>query len=527
MPQTYRIKLSDGREFDVKTDGGPPSEQDVLAGLGQPRDDAPKQPDGSAVSRFASNAWEMLNPVSMAKAVWNTQPIPEALGGAGVMAPIDRGKEILASHGTQLQKARDAFKEGRYSEMLGHGSAAALPMLGPVAADTGEQIASGDVAGGLGRATGMLAPFGMAESLARLGVKVTPMRVADALDAKAAANVADVMSPKSATMKGQRMTAKAEKIAPKIAAGDNAAWSRSGLRDNLAARLEDARGALDDAADARNDAAPIETKPILDALKAKRAQLTAEPFDAVEPTRRTTSRTSAIVDERGQPMTVESSKPTPIGEAQTPAPNRARAAVLDKAIAEVEALGDIAPYESLRTIRAAYDGPAEVRYNPAVTPDFLANQSNAIASADVAGAIRETLATSDPTTAAANADFSLYKSAHDIVTAAEELDKARPKNGRRLMSQLTGSLIGKEAGGAAGAVAGFALGPIIDNLITAGVTTKLKTAQLMTNMAKAIRGGNQTQFLQLQFKLRDLARQAAKAEVTRGTAAQATQQQSP
>lgn len=33
MPDTYRIKLSDGREFEVTTEGGPPSEADILASL--------------------------------------------------------------------------------------------------------------------------------------------------------------------------------------------------------------------------------------------------------------------------------------------------------------------------------------------------------------------------------------------------------------------------------------------------------------------------------------------------------------
>src|SRR6516162_5909774 len=33
MPDTYQIKLSDGRTFNVTTEGGPPSEADVLANL--------------------------------------------------------------------------------------------------------------------------------------------------------------------------------------------------------------------------------------------------------------------------------------------------------------------------------------------------------------------------------------------------------------------------------------------------------------------------------------------------------------
>ncbi len=38
MPDTYRVKLSDGREFNVTTEGGPPSEADVLGSLKQPSD---------------------------------------------------------------------------------------------------------------------------------------------------------------------------------------------------------------------------------------------------------------------------------------------------------------------------------------------------------------------------------------------------------------------------------------------------------------------------------------------------------
>jgi hypothetical protein len=511
MPQTYRVKLSDGREFDVATEGGPPSESDILANLDQHTAPSAPAPEGSAVGRFASNAWEMVNPVTAVKGVYNA-----------VTSPVQTGKAIIAGQGNQLDKARQAFREGRYSEMVGHGAAAALPIVGPLAADAGEQIGAGDIAGGLGKAAGILAPVGMAEALSKFGVKAIPNRVADALDEGAAARVADVMSPKSSAQKGLRMTAKAEKIAPQIAAGDNAAWSRAGLREHLGEKLNAAKAALDEADEARNGAAPHETAPILSALKAKRAALVAEPFDAVAPARKVSTRESAIVDAGGNPIQIETSKAVPIGEAQIPAPNRARVAVLDKAIAEIEALGPIAPYESLRTIRKAYDGPAEVRYNPAVTPDFLANQSNAMASADVAGAIRETLAKGDPRTAAANADFSLYKSAHDIISAAEELDKARPKNGRRLMSQLTGSMIGTEAGGVPGAVAGYALGPILDNALTAGFTTKLKTAQMMTDFAKAIRSGDVTRVTKLSFKLRQLAKQA---EVTRAKEAPALQTQ--
>lgn len=52
MPNKYRVKLSDGRSFDVETEGGPPSEQDVMRTVGagnvnlfaQPK---VKNPDGT------------------------------------------------------------------------------------------------------------------------------------------------------------------------------------------------------------------------------------------------------------------------------------------------------------------------------------------------------------------------------------------------------------------------------------------------------------------------------------------------
>jgi hypothetical protein len=466
--------------------------------------------------------------------------------------PIDTGKAILGQSAEQWGKAQEAFSQGRYVEAAGHG-AGAIPIVGPIAAEAGEQIAAGDIAGGLGKTAGLLTPFGIAEGAARLGVKAAPAAAADALEAGAASRYAEVMSPRSSAAKGQRMTAKAEKIAPEIAKDtSNAAWSRQGLLDNLEGKLQSAGSKLDEAADARNAGAPIDTKPILEALKAKRAELTAQPFDATHTmpayrgrgarTAHPDTEVRVSGDNRFYGVDVDDLTPhqrgyrtieddgrvgrltkeperagVPIGEAQVPAPNRARVAVLDQAIKEIEALGPMAPYESLRRIRAAYDGPAEVRYNPAVTPDFLANQSRATASADVAGSIRDVLANADPVTAAANAEYSLARSARDITKAAQELEKARPRTGRQIMAKLTGSILGGEAGGAAGAVTGYAVGPVIDQLMSSGFTTKLQTAKMMQELATAIRTGNVERATTLSFKIRQLAKQG-EAVRARGSA---------
>lgn len=111
---------------------------------------SPEQPAGSAMGRFASNAGEMLNPVSIAKGVYNT-----------VRHPVDTAKAVGQSHLEQgrkaweLAKTADSFED--YIELAGRIGATALPVLGPAAADIGEQIGSGDVAGGFGRGTALLA----------------------------------------------------------------------------------------------------------------------------------------------------------------------------------------------------------------------------------------------------------------------------------------------------------------------------------------------------------------------------------
>ena len=49
QPQTYRVTLSDGRAFDVTTEGGPPSEEDVYASLGD--SSQPEAPEPAAWER--------------------------------------------------------------------------------------------------------------------------------------------------------------------------------------------------------------------------------------------------------------------------------------------------------------------------------------------------------------------------------------------------------------------------------------------------------------------------------------------
>ncbi len=57
------------------------------------------------------------------------------------------------------------------------------------------------------------------------------------------------------------------------------------------------------------------------------------------------------------------------------------------------------------------------------------------------------------------------------------------------MARLTTTLAGQQAAGIPGAVAGYVIGPVLDAVVPAGATTQLKTAAILTKLARAIRGG--------------------------------------
>ena len=131
---------------------------------------APTKPTGqpSAASRFFSNAGAMLNPVSAVKGIAHA-----------IANPIETGQGILAASGEQLGKAKEAFGQGDYLGAAGR-TAAAFPLIGPVAAEAGEQIASGDIAGGLGKGAGLITGAALTGPAARLAGKAvkTPAQAA-------------------------------------------------------------------------------------------------------------------------------------------------------------------------------------------------------------------------------------------------------------------------------------------------------------------------------------------------------------
>lgn len=120
----------------------------------------PGTPNSGAAGRFAGGLATSLNPVPM------------------LTHPIDTAKAAAKAQVGEFSKAKDAATgKGEFSSMtplerasstFGHGLAGVIPLAGPAAANAGERIGSGDVAGGLGQATGLLATAAT-PALARAG----------------------------------------------------------------------------------------------------------------------------------------------------------------------------------------------------------------------------------------------------------------------------------------------------------------------------------------------------------------------
>jgi hypothetical protein len=454
-----------------------------------------------ALRRGVMGAADVLNPLNIIE------------GGLQMVAsPLETTKQVWSDMGTQATKARDAFGEGRYSEAIGHGAASVIPMVGPAAADTGEQIADGDVAGGIGRAvalTALTSPSAVRGTVntARSAV-AAPMRerAAASLEAGAANRVADVMSPKVGQNK-VRFGNKADEIAPSLVdEGMTGGWTREGLHNRVQDRYVQAQQKLDEAADARLSARSFDTAPIIRELEQRLGRITAQTVDATASTRTPTVRISSILDEQGKPIEVPGFKQEPYGKSVVPDPSNPQAAMIRQAIEELRALGPTARYDAIRTIRQSYDKPASVKYNPSMTADYLKNQGKADGAADVTYVLREQLAKFDPQTATANAEYSLFRSADDVLRATAEVERTRPKVGRAIMARLTGTIGGAQAGGPVGAAAGFVLAPIVESAVGSGVTIRLQTASLMKNLATAIRKGDEAKVISVLHSLKQIGK---------------------
>jgi hypothetical protein len=404
-----------------------------------------------ALGRGLSSFWEQVSPVAAVKGLAHA-----ALDLTGTV------KAIGEAQGAEYTKASDAFGKGDYVTGARHGLAYLLPIIGPALSQQSDKMQQGDIAGGIGGTLGIAASLAGPEAAkaAVSGVAkipaMLPEAAADTADAMANRRMVDVIAPKGQSRAKLQLGNVAEKIAPKLLREPElGAVSRQAFAEKVGSKLDEATDALDAANSARPAGSSLPTAQVISDLQAQRARFTTSNGKVPDP----------FVD---------------------------RVSQIDDAIKAVRKLGPNATYDDLKVIRQAYDDRAKASYNAATTPNYGQAMGQKQGAGDVAATIRQHLSKADPTTAEANARYSLFKNAQDVLQATEEVERTKPKVGRQMIAKAAGTAVGGEMGGMPGMVAGYVLAPILDSAVSSGVTTKIATARLLAQMADAIRSGNQS-----------------------------------
>lgn len=437
-----------------------------------------------------------------------------ALSTAEALVNPDARNRMAMQMGLDMSdQASQARTAPTRSERIGHGVAAALPGIGPASAHAGDTIASGDWAGGIGQSVGLLAPPAMMEALTKLrGATTGPSgtALADRLESGATNRLAQEMGPKVGPNK-VRLTNSLAKVSPDLLreSGLNA-FTKEGFATKVAGKLDDAIAAMDDAADNRLASQQVKTASILSAIDAEIAQKTAQPVEGSQFPRSPNppgapTKGQQVSGITGEIRPGDVATTTPIGQAVEPAPSASQIATLRKIRGEVAQLGSVAPYEAIRRIRSAWDQVARVKFMPATAQDALSSQGAAQGAVRGTAALREGLSQADPASAAAYRQYSIFKSANDVLTAAQEAERARPTVGRGLMRTGSGTVAGAVSAGAPGAAVGAIVGYVLDRASSYAPTMQVFIARQMQGIADALRRGDtqaaQTQAVSLKASL--------------------------
>jgi hypothetical protein len=199
-------------------------------------------------------------------------PSREALGEIGQMVnvtdPVGQikaygrmGKGLWDAQMNQANEAKSSFREGNYLEAAGHMAGAYLPVIGPAAAEAGEDIKGGDIGYGLGKAVGLvgtaLTPGGVK---ARNAAKV---KNAPKIIAKAEADYAGLFG------KSAKNAEIAEKVTPGMM---DRGVKFTNPRGDLAELAETKATAADKAVDAAIDSMPepVSLNKVLDRTTASK-----------------------------------------------------------------------------------------------------------------------------------------------------------------------------------------------------------------------------------------------------------------
>jgi hypothetical protein len=130
---------------------------------------------GFTLSNLASNAWEGAKSVVKGTAAVASDLANNPNWIEGPNSTLN--KFVFKPADAEADKAKELWNQGRYSEALGHGLAAGVPLVGPAAAQLGEQAGTGDVGGALAKGAGMVAGAKAVE-VGSKAVKAAPETIA-------------------------------------------------------------------------------------------------------------------------------------------------------------------------------------------------------------------------------------------------------------------------------------------------------------------------------------------------------------
>lgn len=454
MP-TYEVEHN-GRTFEVDA----PSLRAALVAVKRMQGEEP-----TALSRFASGAGEMLNPVTMAKGLYGA-----------VRHPIDTATAIGQQHADTYRKAAQAMGEGRLSEAAGYGMASVLPVVGPLAADIGEQIGAGDWAGGAGRTTALVAPVAVGGALRGRLAQRARRGDPTILERQAEQQVSQrVLGPGNVRFKG-----KAESVAPEVL--------RRGLRggrEELANAADEgmmrAGQQIDDAiAAGGGPQSGVLLDPIIARLQRKIDDMTisGEPISGAEGR---VAELRARIDQL-QRTAKTNQRPGLIQANQAPPPTM-RALSFD----------DLRKYRDEQYRLADEARSYERAGNPALS-------DKGFAARETGSSIRQEFADLSPDLAAANADYTFFKTLGDVLDPAQGRPKATaPSQG------ITGGAAtsGAVAGGLVSPKVAFVLGvvrPWVQQM-RSEPAWQLTDAHSKMRLAQAIRDGNVPQAQKLMTRI--------------------------
>jgi len=431
---------------------------------------------GDAFKNFAVRFAEDVNPKPILDAIFaEAQRKPtgalDAIGKATLGPAYGPLRADYAARNERLRAAREDYAKGNHVAAANNLIGWLLPLAGPMIAQFGDAVQAGQLdKASADVAAGLLMPKAMQG--APDAVRAAASGASKLADRMSQARMVDVMAPVVGPNK-QRFGNMAVRVAGDLARDpDVASMSRAGLQQAVEGKL-DAIGQDMSALDTTIPRTRMHgTTPVAKGIQAKIDALTRSG----------------------------------IGGTVEPANHASRIAALRQALTEVQGLGNLANFQNLNKLRGDWDLGGRAKYTQAVGPDYMKMQGTASGWADAAGVLREYLAQKQPDFAELNAKYSVYKNAADVMRAAEESQRVRPRVGRAIFAGAAGSMAGSAAGGPMGAAMGAVLAPIMDAMVIQGPTTKIATARALARVADALRSGSPAS--RVRYELFNAARSA-------------------